>query len=219
MREFCAHHKGRPSAVQNSDVNMDIAPQKLFLFFVGHYSGRYRPTSSPQVVGGPQVRERQRGDILGIRPQGYDSILLGGALFVASSSCGRARNPRVDARGRAQDDPSWPRADRGQPITFLFNCQRTRCVGTETRAQLAVMCSIDPSRNAKTFQQLFLATLLETALRELCQKLVYRPSGEMVENPWRNERGPRRAGPGCPDSPLPRPTRGRVLQVAARVGH
>lgn len=53
-----------------------ISPRRnFFIFFSGALFEAFRLTSWPQVVGRPQVREWQRGDIHMIPPRGWDNSL------------------------------------------------------------------------------------------------------------------------------------------------
>jgi hypothetical protein len=58
-----------------------FASVNFFLFYGGAKLGRFRLTSSQQVVGGPWVREWRWGDIHSISPRGWDKILRGCFVF------------------------------------------------------------------------------------------------------------------------------------------
>src|SRR5262245_60948846 len=85
------------------------------------------------------------------RPGGGAKPSLGEPLFVVPtivdpSSCGRAQLPRVPARGRAQDDPSRPRAGRGEPIKRYSIVKNGLCgVGDQrTTCDVAEFVRIQP---------------------------------------------------------------------------
>ena len=73
-------------------------PKNFFIFFVGHYSVALSATRRRKSLVAPRFESGSEAIFTEYCPRESDSIILGGALLVASSSCGRAKTHGVNVR-------------------------------------------------------------------------------------------------------------------------
>jgi hypothetical protein len=95
----------------SSIANVHFAPVNFFYFFGGAKFGRFRLTSSLQVVCRPEVRKWWWGDIQSISPRGWGKILPGWGVIHHVVVERLRENLMSYVRRRAQDDPIWPRGE------------------------------------------------------------------------------------------------------------